>query len=253
MGISGSLLFLFCLLCVDSLLQLQIQCFSLEEEETNTVYQRDAVASAGAVELINNSTSLSHVGEAMYADQAMQIRDSCNRKLSCFSTRCNHANDTQLRPNHGSGLALIFSPVVFQIPRNSADGFLGLHNTSNRDSFEYQVFDADSCPLTNRKRLPLYEHVQNNKNSTSSSFNTTNFSVLVHCSDSLNTFPSWIRSSTSSINNTSTLTKRSKVRLTLSTSSAVTIAVLLSLAILLTIVCVIVSYKRRRWAAKKAA
>ncbi|KAK1351641.1 Concanavalin A-like lectin/glucanase superfamily [Heracleum sosnowskyi] len=179
MGIPIVLFFSLCLLGVDSLLDFQINRFS--RAETSIIYQGDAAPSVGTIEMINEYTYLCRVGQAIYA-QTVQIWDSDSGKLSDFTSHFTFTIETQSLPKYGHGLAFFLAPVGFQIPPNSAGGFLGLFNTSNSDSSGNQIVAVEFDSFSNSEWDPPYEHVGINNNSISSSA-TTPWNASLHSGD----------------------------------------------------------------------
>ncbi|XP_074381265.1 L-type lectin-domain containing receptor kinase IX.1-like [Apium graveolens] len=181
MGITLSLFLFFFLLGVDCSLHFEKSRFS--SDDANILYQGDAAPSVGAAELINRYTYVCRVGRAMYAE-TVQIWDSNSGKLSDFTSHFTFTIDTQSRPtgSYGHGFAFFLAPVGFQIPPNSAGGFLGLFNTSNSDSSENQIVIVEFDSYPNPEWDPAYEHVGINNNSISSSV-TTPWNASLHSGD----------------------------------------------------------------------
>lgn len=86
----------------------------------------------GAIEL-NNDAYQCQVGRATYIEK-VQIWDSKTQKLSDFTTRFTSTVDIQRRLIYGSGFTFFLAPVGFQVPTNSAGGFLGLYNVTTINS-----------------------------------------------------------------------------------------------------------------------
>ncbi|XP_058187677.1 L-type lectin-domain containing receptor kinase IX.1-like [Rhododendron vialii] len=141
------------------------------------LYQGDAVSLVGAVQF-NSFTYLCRVGWATYAER-VQLWDSKTGALSDFTTDFSFTIDTLGSPNYGHGLAFFLAPVGFQIPPNSAGGFLGLFNTTTSNSVKNQmvVVEFDSYP--NTEWDPPYEHVGINNNSIGSVI-TTPWNASLH-------------------------------------------------------------------------
>ncbi|XP_058187122.1 L-type lectin-domain containing receptor kinase IX.1-like [Rhododendron vialii] len=134
------------------------------------VYQGDAVTLAGAVEF-NSLTYLCHVGWATYAER-VQLWDSKTGKLSDFTTNFSFIIDTLESSTYGHGLAFFLAPVGFQIPPNSAGGFLGLFNTTTSNSAENQMVTVEFDSYPNPEWDPAYEHIGINNNSIGSVITT---------------------------------------------------------------------------------
>ncbi|KAI9164908.1 hypothetical protein LWI28_004292 [Acer negundo] len=135
-------------------------------EDNNVVYQGDATPSVGAIELINKYRYTCRVGLVTYANM-VQIWDSDTGKISDFNTRFSFSIDTLGNPIYGHGLAFFLAPVGFQIPLNSAGGFLGLFNTTTIDSSSNQIVMVEFDSFKNVEWDPsdVEGHVGINKNS----------------------------------------------------------------------------------------
>ncbi|KAK4844563.1 hypothetical protein QYF36_021704 [Acer negundo] len=135
-------------------------------DDNNVVYQGDATPSVGAIELINKYRYTCRVGLVTYANM-VQIWDSDTGKISDFNTRFSFSIDTLGNPIYGHGLAFFLAPVGFQIPLNSAGGFLGLFNTTTIDSSSNQIVMVEFDSVKNVEWDPsdVEGHVGINKNS----------------------------------------------------------------------------------------
>ncbi|KAJ9177470.1 hypothetical protein P3X46_012686 [Hevea brasiliensis] len=143
--------------------------------EVNIVlYHGDAApSSGGVVELISKYDYTCRVGWAVYAERIM-LWDSTTGKLSDFTSHFSFNIDTRGASKYGHGLAFFLGPVGFEIPPNSASGFLGLFNTSTMDSSQNQIImvEFDSFPNEEWDPKPLVEHVGINNNSLASAVHT---------------------------------------------------------------------------------
>ncbi|KAG6605138.1 L-type lectin-domain containing receptor kinase IX.1, partial [Cucurbita argyrosperma subsp. sororia] len=148
--------------------------------ESNTLYQGDAMPSVGAVEF-NNVKYLCRVGWVIYED-VVPIWDSKTGKATDFSTHFSFIIDTTIVKNYGNGLAFFLAPPGFQIPPNSAGGFLGLYNTTNSDSTLNQIVHVEFDSFSNEEWDPPFEHVGINVNSIHSS-NSTRWNASLHSGD----------------------------------------------------------------------
>lgn len=141
-------------------------------DDNRILYQGDASASVGAIELISRQSYTCRVGTATYFEK-VAIWDSSTGELSDFNSNFSITIETTDRLNYGSGLTFFLAPVGFQIPPNSAGGFLGLFNTSTVDSSANQIvmveFDTykDSWDPSD-----VQNHVGINNNSLSSAVYT---------------------------------------------------------------------------------
>uniref|UniRef100_A0A2C9UXE1 Protein kinase domain-containing protein n=1 Tax=Manihot esculenta TaxID=3983 RepID=A0A2C9UXE1_MANES len=143
-------------------------------ELSNLLYHGDAKPSSGGiVELISNYDYTCRVGWAIYAERIM-LWDSTTGKLSDFTSHFSFNIDTRGLSRYGHGLAFFLGPVGFEIPPNSAGGFMGLFNTSTMDSPQSQIVmvEFDSFPNPEWDPKPLVEHVGINNNSLISAVHT---------------------------------------------------------------------------------
>lgn len=110
--------------------------------------------------------SVTQVGSVESPMLNVQLWSSDKKKLSSFTTHFSFTVDTKGNKDYGSGFAFFLTPVGFQIPPNSAGGFLGLFNTTNGSSKNQIVlveFDSYSDDWD-----PKFEHVVININSIAS-------------------------------------------------------------------------------------
>ncbi|XP_038902785.1 L-type lectin-domain containing receptor kinase IX.1 [Benincasa hispida] len=148
--------------------------------ESDTLYQGDALPSVGAIEF-NNIKYLCRVGWVIYKD-IVPIWDSKTGKTTDFTTHFTFIIDTQNVPNYGHGVAFFLAPIGFQIPPNSAGGFLGLFNTTNSDSTINQIVHVEFDSFSNQEWDPPFEHVGINVNSIASS-TYTHWNASLHSGD----------------------------------------------------------------------
>ncbi|KAI7749650.1 hypothetical protein M8C21_010526 [Ambrosia artemisiifolia] len=135
-------------------------------DATNILYHGDATPSVGMIQFTKDNY-LTRVGQAVYHD-TVPIWDSKSGKLTDFNTHFTFMIDTQGRSDYGHGLTFFLAPVTFEIPPNSAGGFLGLFNTTYIDSPRNQMIVIEFDSFVNSDWDPPFEHVGINKNSISS-------------------------------------------------------------------------------------
>ncbi|GMY12054.1 L-type lectin-domain containing receptor kinase IX.1-like [Fagus crenata] len=151
-----------------------------ESNGLNIVYHGDAVPSVGAIEM-NKVNYLCRVGWATYVER-VPLWDSNTGNLSDFTTHFSFIIDTQGSPSYGHGVTFFLAPVGFEIPPNSAGGFLGLFNTTNSDSSQNQIVLVEFDSFVNPEWDPPVEHVGINNNSISSAV-YTNWNASLHSGD----------------------------------------------------------------------
>ncbi|XP_050207267.1 L-type lectin-domain containing receptor kinase IX.1-like [Mercurialis annua] len=166
-------------------------------EATNIAYHGDAISSVGVVELINKIDYTCRVGWATY-NEKIPLWDSNSGKISDFSTHFTFIIDTQNALHYGHGLAFFLAPVGFQIPPNSASGFLGLFNTTTIGSPQNQIVMVEFDSFRNEEwdPKPLVEHVGINNNSLQSVVYTS-WNASYHSGDTANV---WITYNSSTKN-----------------------------------------------------
>ncbi|GMY12052.1 L-type lectin-domain containing receptor kinase IX.1-like [Fagus crenata] len=170
----------FFLLLLPSAHSVSFNMSRFESNGMNIVYHGDAVPSVGAIEM-NKVNYVCRVGWATYVER-VPLWDSNTGNLSDFTTHFSFIIDTQGRPTYGHGLAFFLAPVGFEIPPNSAGGFLGLFNTTTSDSSQNQIVLVEFDSYVNSGWDPLVEHVGINNNSISSAVYTT-WNASLHSGD----------------------------------------------------------------------
>jgi len=138
--------------------------------DTNMYYQGDAVPFGGHIEF-NLVDYINRVGWATYPER-VRLWDSSLGRLSDFTSHFSFTINTHGATNYGHGIAFFLAPVGFQIPPNSAGGFLGLFNTTTMKSPQSQIVSVEFDSYPNDGWDPKVGHVGINKNSISSAVYT---------------------------------------------------------------------------------
>ena len=112
---------------------------------------------------MNEVNYANRVGQAIYA-KWVPLWDPDTGKLTDFSTHFSFLIDTQGMNTYGHGLAFFLAPVGFEIPTNSAGGFLGLFNTSTPNSTHNQIVLVEFDSFAKQEWDPSVEHVGINNN-----------------------------------------------------------------------------------------
>ncbi|XP_059440031.1 L-type lectin-domain containing receptor kinase IX.1-like [Corylus avellana] len=172
-------LFLF-LLLLPTAYSVSFQITRFDPTATDILYYGDAVPSVGAIEM-NKVDYINRVGWAVYATR-VPLWDSHTRRLADFTTHYSFTIDTQGASSYGHGLAFFLAPVGFEIPPNSAGGFLGLFNTTTSDSPQNQILLVEFDSFSNPEWDPSFEHVGINNNSVSSAVYTP-WNASLHSGD----------------------------------------------------------------------
>ena len=152
----------FFLLVLPTVSSVYFQITRFEPDPSNILCLGDAVATLGAIEM-NKVNYANRVGQAIYAKR-VPLWDLDTGKLTDFSTHFSFLVDTQGSNNYGHGLAFFLAPVGFEIPTNSAGGFLGLFNTSTANSTHNQIVLVEFDSFANPEWDPSVEHVGINNN-----------------------------------------------------------------------------------------
>ncbi|KAJ4824700.1 hypothetical protein Tsubulata_016492 [Turnera subulata] len=160
------------------------------------LYQGDSVpGNDGSIEF-NKVNYINRVGWATYPDRVF-LWDSTSGKVSDFTTRFIFTIDTQQSPSYGHGLAFFLAPVGFEIPPNSAGGFLGLFNTTTMTLSPNPVVmvEFDTFPNVLEGWDPPVQHVGINNNISSAVYTPWNASI--HSADNIDV---WITYNSSAKN-----------------------------------------------------
>ncbi|KAJ0041165.1 hypothetical protein Pint_27412 [Pistacia integerrima] len=167
--------FIFFIVLLPSAASLGFRLSGFDPNDNRILYQGDAVASVGTVALNFRDTYTCRVGWATYAER-VPLWNPETQELSDFTTKFSFIIDTQGSSQYGSGLAFFLAPVGFQIPPNSAGGFLGLFNTTTAYSSSNQIVMVESDSNWNAEwdppDLPEQDHVGINNNSIASAVYT---------------------------------------------------------------------------------
>ncbi|PPD95214.1 hypothetical protein GOBAR_DD07753 [Gossypium barbadense] len=167
--------FLFLFPCVNSV-HFKIPRFN--PEATGILYEGDARPFVGYVEF-NYISYLCRVGRVSYS-RDVPIWDSRTNQVADFTTSFSFNIDTQGKTlsNYAAGLAFFLAPAGFDIPPNSAGGFLGLFNTTTSDSSRNQIVLVEFDTYSNSEWDPPVQHIGINTNSIASAkYTPWNFSL----------------------------------------------------------------------------
>ncbi|KAI4345326.1 hypothetical protein L6164_012458 [Bauhinia variegata] len=160
---------------------------SFEANDATMVYLGAAAVRTGEIDFNPEINYTYQVGWVIYAER-VALWDSNTGQVTDFSTRFSFSIDTRGNSpgNYGHGIAFFLAPVGFQIPPNSASGFLGLYNTTtfNSPSRSRTVHvEFDSFP--NEEFNETVEHVGINNHSIFSSVSTP-WNASLHSRDTAN-------------------------------------------------------------------
>lgn len=188
-SIKNRLTFLFIsLLIIPSSYSLDFQKSRFNSNDPLIAYQGDAIPSVGAIELINKVKYVCRVGWATCTEK-VPLYDPHTGKAADFTTHFSFTITTQ-GPQYGHGIAFFLAPVGFQIPPNSAGGFLGLFNTTTSDSSRNQIVMIEFDSNVNPEWDPAHEHVGINNNSIHSAV-TTPWNASKHSGDNTDVWISY--------------------------------------------------------------
>ncbi|KAE8654353.1 L-type lectin-domain containing receptor kinase IX.1 [Hibiscus syriacus] len=160
---------------------INFQISRFDSNASNIFYQGDAKPSVGAIEF-NLDNYINRVGRVTYVEK-VPLWESRTQRLADFNTRFSF--DISMQSSfYGHGLAFFLAPVGFQVPLNSAGGFLGLFNTTTSDSSQNQIVLVEFDTFENPEWDPtgVGSHVGINENSIASA-NYTGWNASFHNRD----------------------------------------------------------------------
>ncbi|KAK3211110.1 hypothetical protein Dsin_015816 [Dipteronia sinensis] len=169
-NLSSLSIFFFYLLLIPSANSISFNISSFDPDNPDILYEGDARAYVGAVEF-NSISYLCRVGRATYAKR-VHLWDSETNKLTDFTTHFSFSIDTGGRSLYAAGFAFYLAPFGYQIPPNSAGGFLGLFNTTTSDSSQNRIVLVEFDTFPNLEWDPPVAHVGINNNSIASAVYT---------------------------------------------------------------------------------
>ncbi|XP_020533786.2 L-type lectin-domain containing receptor kinase IX.1-like [Jatropha curcas] len=171
---------------------------SFDPDVADILYHGDAASSSGVIELINSHIYICRVGWATLAKR-VPLWDSNSGQVSDFTTHFTFIIGTQgqSQSTYGDGLAFFLSAAGFEIPPNSAGGFLGLFNTSTIDDTsknQIVMVEFDSFRNAEWDPQPVMGHVGINSKSLSSVV-YTGWNASFHSGDTADVWISYSGSS----------------------------------------------------------
>ncbi|GLT30097.1 hypothetical protein SLA2020_049180 [Shorea laevis] len=145
--------FILLLLLLPSSYPISFQISNFTPSPNYILYQGDAESSSGIVELTSKVEPF-RVGWVTYANEVL-MWDSNSGKLSDFTCHFSFSINA-LSPNMtNDGIEFFLAPVGFQIPPNFAGGYLGLFNTTTRDSSSNRIISVEFDTYQNPKWDPM--------------------------------------------------------------------------------------------------
>ncbi|KAK9077853.1 hypothetical protein SSX86_006191 [Deinandra increscens subsp. villosa] len=160
---------------------LHFKITNFNSDAANILYSGDAAVSSNGTIHFNEVNYYTRVGHVKYANP-VQIWDRKSGSLSDFTTHFTFIVDTLARSTYGDGIAFFLAPVDFQIPPNSAAGFLGLFNKTVTDSPRNQMIFVEFDSFPDKEWDPPFGHAGINKNSLRSA-NYTAWNASLHSGD----------------------------------------------------------------------
>ncbi|KAI3756222.1 hypothetical protein L1987_56040 [Smallanthus sonchifolius] len=157
---------------------LYFEITNFKSDAANIVCSGDAAPSSNGALHFNEINFFTRVGQAKYADP-VHIWDRKTGNLSDFTTHFTFSIDTLQQSTYGDGIAFFLAPVEFQIPPNSAAGFLGLFNKTYTDSPQNRMMVIEFDSFVDVDWDPPFGHVGINKNSLRSA-NYTAWNASMH-------------------------------------------------------------------------
>jgi hypothetical protein len=176
-------LFLILHFLLPSANSIYFQISRFEPNASNILYQGEAAPSDGTIEM-NTLNYFSRIGRATYAER-VPLWDSHTGNISDFTTRFSFIIDTLDQDTYSDGLAFFLAPVGFGIPPNSGGGYLGLFNSTTKNSSHNQIVLVEFDSWANPEWDPPVEHVGININSIASAASTP-WNASFHSRDTAN-------------------------------------------------------------------
>ncbi|XP_022743938.1 L-type lectin-domain containing receptor kinase IX.1-like [Durio zibethinus] len=140
---------------------------SFDATVTNILYEGEAHPSLGAIELTIVDVGC-RVGRAVYS-KPIRLWDASTMTVADFTTQYSFIIDTKNATKYGHGFAFFLAPVDYQIPPNSAGGYLGLLNsTTTAATSQNHIISVEFDSYINEGWDPPTQHVGINNNSMSS-------------------------------------------------------------------------------------
>ncbi|XP_028790475.1 L-type lectin-domain containing receptor kinase IX.1-like [Neltuma alba] len=155
-------------LFVDSL---YFQKSGFHSDDADILYLGSAGSQAGAITFNINKGYTCQVGWAIYA-RRVKVWDSSTGRITDFTSHHTFTIDTEGKTSYGHGLCFFLAPFGFEIPPNSASGFLGLFNTTTSLSSQSQLVHVEFDTYPNFEFGETTQHVGINNHSIVSSLST---------------------------------------------------------------------------------
>ncbi|KAK4261440.1 hypothetical protein QN277_004436 [Acacia crassicarpa] len=150
---------------------LYFQRSGFASNDADILYMGSAGSVVGTVRFNLNDKYTCQVGWAIYA-RRVKLWDSSTGHITDFTSHYTFTIDTQGQTTHGHGLCFFLAPSGFEIPPNSAAGFLGLFNTTTSLSSQSQIVHVEFDSYPNSEWGETTEHVGINNHSVVSSVST---------------------------------------------------------------------------------
>ncbi|KAI9111500.1 hypothetical protein K1719_017190 [Acacia pycnantha] len=150
---------------------LYFQKSGFPSNDADILYMGSAGSVVGTVRFNLKDTYTCQVGWAIYA-RRVKLWDSSTGHITDFTSHYTFTIDTQGLTTYGHGLCFFLAPFGFEIPPNSATGFLGLFNTTTSLSSQSQIVHVEFDSYPNSEWGETTEHVGINYNSVVSSVST---------------------------------------------------------------------------------
>lgn len=160
---------------------LNFQKSNFDSSDADLLYLGSAGPRVGDVEFNLNEAYTCQVGWTIYSKRVL-LWDSNTNTLTDFTTHYSFTIDTQNQATYGHGLCFFIAPFGFQIPPNSAGGFLGLFNTTTSFSSQNHIVHVEFDSYPNSEWNETYQHVGINNNSVVSAESTA-WNASLHSGD----------------------------------------------------------------------
>ncbi|KAI9111181.1 hypothetical protein K1719_017792 [Acacia pycnantha] len=150
---------------------LYFQKSGFASNDADILYMGSAGSLVGTVRFNTYDKYTCQVGWAIYA-RRLKLWDKSTGHITDFTSHYTFTIDTQGQTTYGDGLCFFLAPFGFEIPPNSAGGFLGLFNTTTSFSSQSQIVHVEFDSHPNSEWGETTRHVGINNHSIVSSVST---------------------------------------------------------------------------------
>ncbi|XP_028754612.1 L-type lectin-domain containing receptor kinase IX.1-like [Neltuma alba] len=142
-----------------------------DTNDADILYMGSAGSRVGTVRFNIYEKYTCQVGWAIYA-RRVKLWDSSTGRIADFTSHYTFTIDNEGKTIYGHGLCFFLAPFGFEIPPNSASGFLGLFNITTGVSSQSQIVHVEFDSYANSEWGEMTQHVGINNHSLVSSVST---------------------------------------------------------------------------------